>query len=53
MNIKIQENVPLAPYTTFRIGGPAKFFVEVESGEELAEAVASGSSRRNDHFSNK
>lgn len=38
--INIQENISLAPYTTFRIGGPAQYFVEVESGEELAEAVA-------------
>src|SRR5665647_291233 len=38
--INIQENVPLARYTTFRIGGPAQYFVEVENGEELAEAVA-------------
>jgi UDP-N-acetylmuramate dehydrogenase len=37
--IKIQENVPLAPHTAFRIGGPAKFFVEVKSQEELEEAV--------------
>ncbi|HCP08301.1 MAG TPA: UDP-N-acetylenolpyruvoylglucosamine reductase [Candidatus Moranbacteria bacterium] len=37
--LKIQENIQLAPFTTFRIGGPAKFFVSVESGEELAEAI--------------
>ena len=50
MNIKIQENVPLAPYTTFRIGGPAKFFVEVESGEELAEAVAFAQEKKVDFY---
>lgn len=37
--LKIQENIILAPYTTFKIGGPARFFVEVESEEELADAV--------------
>ncbi len=37
--LNIQKNVPLAPYTTFRIGGPAKFFVEVKSEEELLEAL--------------
>lgn len=31
----IQENVPLAPYTTFRIGGPARLFAEPRSVEEL------------------
>jgi UDP-N-acetylmuramate dehydrogenase len=37
--LNIQENVILAPFTTFRIGGPAKFFVEVKSEEELCEAL--------------
>jgi UDP-N-acetylmuramate dehydrogenase len=37
--IDIKENVILAPYTTFRIGGPAKFFMEVVSEEELIEAL--------------
>jgi len=35
----MQEQVPLAPYTTFRIGGPARFFCEVESEAGVAEAV--------------
>jgi UDP-N-acetylmuramate dehydrogenase len=29
----------LAPYTTFRIGGPADLFLEVESADELASAI--------------
>jgi UDP-N-acetylmuramate dehydrogenase len=37
--LHLQENIPLAPYTTFRIGGPARFFCEVATGEELLEAV--------------
>jgi UDP-N-acetylmuramate dehydrogenase len=36
----LQENVPLAPLTTFRIGGPARFFVEASSHSEVEEAVA-------------
>lgn len=39
MTIRIQENVILAPYTTFRIGGVARFFVETGSEEELVEAL--------------
>jgi UDP-N-acetylmuramate dehydrogenase len=39
-NIDIQERVPLAPYTTLRIGGPARFFCEVKTEPELLEAVA-------------
>lgn len=48
--LNIQENVPLAKYTTFRIGGPAKFFVEIESGEELAEAVAFAQEKKIDFY---
>ncbi|MBI2610356.1 UDP-N-acetylmuramate dehydrogenase [Candidatus Kaiserbacteria bacterium] len=40
MNIQIQENVPLAPMTTFGIGGPARFFAEVQVEEEIREAIA-------------
>lgn len=38
MNIKIQENVLLAPFTTLKIGGRARFFVSASSAEEVAEA---------------
>jgi len=37
--IKMQENVPLAPLTSFRIGGNAKFYVEIGSVDELKEAL--------------
>ena len=36
----LQENVPLAPLTTFRIGGPARFFAEAKSVGEVEEAGA-------------
>jgi UDP-N-acetylmuramate dehydrogenase len=36
---RVREGVPLAPFTTFRIGGPADLFYEPESADELAEAV--------------
>ena len=35
----LQEQVPLAEYTTFHIGGPARFFVSVQTVEELIEAL--------------
>ena len=38
--ITIQQHIPLAPYTTFHIGGPADYFVVVRSLDELQEAVA-------------
>jgi UDP-N-acetylmuramate dehydrogenase len=35
----MQENIPLAPLTTFHIGGPARFFVEATNASEVQEAV--------------
>lgn len=37
--VKLQENVPLAPYTTLGVGGPARWFVETASDDEVLEAV--------------
>lgn len=37
--ITIQENVALAPFTTFKVGGLARYFVTVRSVEELQEAL--------------
>lgn len=36
--MKIQENVSLASYTTLKVGGPARYFVEVSTVEELEAA---------------
>jgi UDP-N-acetylmuramate dehydrogenase len=36
----LQENILLAPLTTMKIGGPARFFVEANARGELEEAVA-------------
>jgi len=35
----LQENIPLAPLTTLQIGGPARFFVEALSREDVEQAV--------------
>ncbi|MEK7613240.1 MAG: UDP-N-acetylmuramate dehydrogenase [Patescibacteria group bacterium] len=37
--MSIEEKVPLAPYTTFHIGGPARFFARVRSVEELRKSL--------------
>lgn len=37
--IDIKENIALAPFTTFKIGGPAKYFVDVSSVDNLQEAL--------------
>jgi UDP-N-acetylmuramate dehydrogenase len=39
-SLNISENIPLAPFTTFGIGGPARWFTEAESEDDVAEAVA-------------
>ncbi|MGH7624816.1 MAG: UDP-N-acetylmuramate dehydrogenase [Gemmatimonadaceae bacterium] len=36
---RLRASVPLAPYTTFRIGGPADLFYEPGSADDLANAV--------------
>ncbi len=36
----VQENVPLAPRSTFKIGGPARFFITATTVEEIQEALA-------------
>jgi UDP-N-acetylmuramate dehydrogenase len=36
----IEENRPLAPLTTLGIGGPARWFAEAASEQEIAEAAA-------------
>lgn len=36
---KIKNNVPLAPFTTFKIGGPAKYFLSAKSQDELVKAI--------------
>jgi UDP-N-acetylmuramate dehydrogenase len=37
--MKIKKNIPLAPLSTFKIGGRAQYFCEVKSPADLAEAV--------------
>ncbi len=41
----LQENIPLASLTTFRIGGPARFFVEARSRTEVEQAVSFAQTR--------
>ncbi|MFN8404534.1 MAG: UDP-N-acetylmuramate dehydrogenase [Anaerolineales bacterium] len=36
---KVKENVPLAPYTSARIGGPADIFITADTVAELARVV--------------
>src|SRR5256885_8665742 len=38
-SLKIQEKVPLAPLTTFKVGGPARWYARAETEFEVAAAV--------------
>lgn len=37
--MEIRENVPLAPLTTLGVGGPARYFAQAESEDDVLEAV--------------
>jgi len=43
--MQIQENVALGPLTTLKVGGPARYFVEASTVEDVREAVAFSRSR--------
>ena len=36
----LEENKPLAPLTTLRVGGPARWFLEATTEQQIAEAAA-------------
>ncbi|MFA7466460.1 MAG: UDP-N-acetylmuramate dehydrogenase, partial [Parcubacteria group bacterium] len=48
--LNIQKNIPLAPYTTFKIGGPAKFFVEAKSESDIADSIDYAKNNNKDFF---
>lgn len=36
---RVRAEVPLAPYTTFKVGGPAEWFLEAKTAEEIVDAL--------------
>jgi UDP-N-acetylmuramate dehydrogenase len=40
--VRVARSVPLAPFTTFRIGGPADLFVRATTADQLYAAVQAG-----------
>jgi len=44
--MQVQQEVPLAPLTTFKVGGAARYFVEARSEEDVCAAV--GEARSHD-----
>ena len=47
---RVSRHVALAPYTTFKIGGPADLFYEAHSADELANAVTVARALGINHF---
>ncbi|SHK54686.1 UDP-N-acetylmuramate dehydrogenase [Fibrobacter sp. UWEL] len=37
--MKILENEPMCNHTSFKVGGPARYFIKVDSSEEILEAL--------------
>ena len=37
--MKLRENVPLAPFTTLGVGGPARYFLDADNENEVADAL--------------
>jgi len=48
--MKINKNIFLAKYTTFRIGGLAKYFLEAKNREEIIKAVKFAKSKKLPYF---
>jgi UDP-N-acetylmuramate dehydrogenase len=48
--LNIQKNIPLAPLTTLRIGGPARHFVRAENESDIVEALKFASDKRLEVF---
>ncbi len=44
--MQIEENVVLAPFTTLKIGGPARYLIRISAESELLEAVAFAGARK-------
>jgi len=47
---RVQRSVVLAPFTTFRIGGPADLYYEARSADELATAVTAARRTNTPYF---
>jgi UDP-N-acetylmuramate dehydrogenase len=48
--IEMQENVPLAALTTFAVGGPARYFIEISSENDAVSALDFARERGLEHL---
>ncbi len=49
-NIEVKENVSLAEYTTFKIGGPARYFFRAKTKQDLIKAIEFAKNKHLDFF---
>ena len=47
---KIQKDIPLSNHTTFRIGGPARFFFTAKTKDDLIRAIAAAQKNKTRFF---
>src|SRR5574339_229995 len=47
---RLRRDIPLAPYTTFRIGGPADLLYDATTADDLANAVETSREAGLPHF---
>lgn len=47
---RVKENEPLAQYTTYKIGGPAKYFFDAKNNDDLAKALNTAKELGLDYF---
>lgn len=48
--MRLEENILLAPYTTFKIGGPARWFCNAQNVKDVEEALAFAKKNRLEIF---
>lgn len=48
--LAVHANVPLAPYTTLGLGGPARYFVKCSNADQVRAALAYGVRQRQPVF---
>src|SRR4051812_38358767 len=48
MHMQILENVPLSKHSTMRLGGPAAYLAEIESKQDITDALAWAESKNLD-----
>ena len=46
----IQENVPMSEHTSFKVGGPARYFIKTESIEDIKDAIQFANERALPHY---